>query len=314
VRDLFRVDDPKADLSYLHTRTPRHEGAERSRNNCDELWRQFEPYAGEHFLAEFPYRFHQRWFEMYLAVALLRAGLDIHCPDGGAPDVQVRRPGARTLWIEATAPTGGDDSNPDRVGPIPLPEPGGPPVAGYVPTGRITMRVSGAFHEKSKQLKRYRESGVVGPEDETLIAINVALVPHGAYDAEEYGLAAIFGFGPRQAIINRETGAATDLGRAFRSELQRNSGNAVDVAPFMHPGLSYVSAALISGADAANCPALLGHDFVLFANPHGTPVYSQNQIPVGREWRYEIEGEGRDRLAEMVEHSKEAPKMRPRPQ
>jgi hypothetical protein len=112
VRDLFAVDDPRADLSYINTRAAPHEGAARSRANCDDLWRDFEPYASEHFLAEFPYRFHQRWFEMYLAVALLRGGLQIQCPTGSAPDVRVQYADGRVLWLEAVAPTGGDESNP----------------------------------------------------------------------------------------------------------------------------------------------------------------------------------------------------------
>ncbi len=305
MRPLFEVDDPRADPAYLNTRLPRHRGAQRARNCCDELWREFEPYAGAHFLAEFPYRFHQRWFEMYLAVALLRTGLDIRCPEGGAPDVRVQYRDGRVLWLEATAPTGGDESNPDHVAPFRR-QPGETSAGGYVPTDRVTMRVSGALHEKANKLRLYRERGIIAPEDEAIIAINVNLIPHGFFDAERYGLGATYGVGPQYVVIDRETGEPVRSGYQHRPELLRSSGSSVDVAPFLHPEFAHVAGALISGADAANCPMPLGLDFMLLPNPNALPRYSERQLPIGREWRFERDGEGY-RLAEIVEHSKPMP-------
>src|ERR1700678_3823768 len=115
VLNLFETDDPAADSAYSNVRAPRGEGAAVARANCDELWRDFAPYASEHFRGEFRRHFHQRWFEMYLAVGLLRAGLDIECPSEGAPDVRVQHRDGRVLWLEAVAPTGGEEGNLDRV-------------------------------------------------------------------------------------------------------------------------------------------------------------------------------------------------------
>jgi hypothetical protein len=69
MKELFSNSDPAADAWYRATARPEHRGSQRSRQNCDDLWPDFEPLASSHFLAEFPYRFHQRWFEMYLTVA-----------------------------------------------------------------------------------------------------------------------------------------------------------------------------------------------------------------------------------------------------
>jgi hypothetical protein len=305
MRNLFAVDDPRADLSYISTRDPRHEGARRSRANCELLWRDFEGYAGPHFLEEFPFRFHQRWFEMYLAVTLLRAGLEIRCPDGGAPDVRVQHRDGRVLWIEATAPTGGVESNPDYVAHPPARQPGDPPAAYTVPIDRVTMRVSGALHAKAVQLRGYRERSIIGPEDEALVAINVNLIPHGVYDAERYGLGATYGLGPQYIVIDRATGKAVDGGFEYRPELLRSSGNAVDVAPFLGAGFEHVTGALVSGTNSANCPESLGLDFMLFPNPRAAPVYTERQIAVGREWRLAPDGEGY-RVVEIIEHSKAA--------
>jgi hypothetical protein len=301
-RDLFRNDDPHADLSYLNVRASRHRGAERARHNCDELWRDFEPYASSHFLDEFPYRFHQRWFEMYLTVALLRAGLKLECPAGAAPDVRIRYPDGRVLWLEAIAPTGGDESNPDRVEHF-RPAPGEKFAAGYVPRDRVTMRVSSALHTKADKLRTYRDRAIIGPNDQAVIAINVRDIPHGVFDAETYGLGATYGVGSQYIVIDRGTGEPVDSGYQHRPQLLRTKGASVDVAPFLHEGLAHVAGALISSADAANCPAPLGLDFMLLPNPYAAPPYTERQLPVGREWRLERDGD-LFRIAEVIEHSK----------
>lgn len=304
MRDLFAIDDPRADLSYVNTRAPRHHGAERARGNCDDLWRDFEPYASAHFLAEFPYQFHQRWFEMYVAVTLLRAGLRISCPDRGAPDVRVHHPDGLALWIEATAPTGGNESNPDRVVEPPWPKPGAGAVARYVPREAVTMRVSGAVHTKAAKLRGYRERGIIQPEDQAVVAINVSQIPHGSLDAESYALGATYGVGPQYVVVDHDTAKAVDSGFQHRPQLLRRSGSPIDAAPFLATGFDHVTGALISAANAANCPAQLGLDFMMLPNPYAAPAYIAGQIPVGREWRLVREGDVF--RVEIIEHQKRA--------
>lgn len=306
MRNLFEIDDSKADLSYINTRVPRHRGAQLARNNCDELWREFEPYASDHFLAEFPYRFHQRWFEMYLTVALLRAGLEVECLERGAPDVRIRHRDGRVLWIEATAPTGGEESNPDHVA-YPKAAPGETSVAGYVPRDRVTMRVSGALHEKAEKLRVYRERGVIAPDDQALVAINVSLIPHGFYDAETYGLAATYGVGAQYVVIDRQARQPVDSGYHHTPKLLRGSGSPVDAAPFLHDGFPHVAGALISSTNAANCPMPLGLDFMLFPNPYAVPAYVERQLSIGREWLLARTEQKGYQIVEVVEHSKPAP-------
>lgn len=300
MRDLFLIDDPRADESYVNVRAPRHRGAQRARNCCDELWREFEPYASEHFLAEFPYRFHQRWFEMYLTVALLRADLEVECRETGAPDMRVRCRDGRVVWVEATAPTGGAESNPDRVVPF-LCEPGQTVAGGYVPRDLVTMRISSALHAKADKVRTYRERGIIAPDDQAVVAINVRDIPHAVYDAETYGLGAAYGIGPQYVVIDRETCRPVDSGYEQRQQLLRSSGSLVDAAPFLHEGFVHVAAALISCADAANCPDPIGLDLMLLPNPNALPPYVEGQLPFGREWRLERHGETYQ-VAQVIEH------------
>jgi hypothetical protein len=300
--ELFACDDPKADLAYLNMRAPKREGAARARANCDELWRDFEPFASAHFLAEFPFRFHQRWFEMYLAVALLQAGLEISCPKGNAPDVRVQLRDGRALWLEAIAPTGGETGNPDRIVYPPKRQPGEPAVAYRVPIDQVTLRVSGALHDKAKKIKTYRDRAIIAHDEQALIAINVNRIPHGLYDAERYALGATYGVGPLTVTFDRGTAKVVESGYTHQAELLRSSGNSVDTAPFLHPGLEHVTGALVSSVDAANCPRPLGLDFMLLPNPEGAPAYSELQLAIGREWRLHRERDAY-RL-EVIEHSR----------
>jgi hypothetical protein len=301
--DLFAIDDPTADPSYRNIRSPRGEGAAVARANCDDLWRDFAPYASDHFCGEFRRQFHQRWFEMYVAVALLRSGLKIECPPGAAPDIRVQRSDGGVLWLEAIAPTGGSESNPDR-GVQPIAAPGESSMAYYVPTEQVALRICGALREKAAKHMTYRNRGIISPEHQAIVAINVHGIPHAAYHAERLGLAATYGVGPQYVAIDRTTLEITESGFQHRAVLVRNSGSPVDAAPFLHSGFEHVSGALIAGTDAANCPYPPGYDFMLLPNPNAAPMYTERQLPVGREWRLGPLNTGGYQIIEVVEHSR----------
>ena len=303
---LFAIDDANADDAYKNIRVPKGEGAAVARSNCDELWRDFAPYASEHFRVEIRRHFHQRWFEMYLAVSMLRAGLAIECPPKNAPDVRVQHRDGRVLWLEAIAPTGGVESNPDRVV-QPRAAPGESSVAYYVPRERIAIRICGALREKAARLSEYRQQGVIAPEHQAVVAINVRGIPDAAYEAEQLGPAAIYGLGPQFMTFDRATLEVVHSGFQHRPALLRSSGNPVDAEPFLHSGLEHVAGALFSGADAANHPYPPGHDFMLFPNPKAAPLYTERQLPIGREWRLAPLAEGGYQTIEVIEHSKRIP-------
>jgi hypothetical protein len=241
---------------------------------------------------------------MYLAVTLLRAGLEIRCLDEGAPDIRVQLPDGRVLWLEATAPTGGEESR-DRVAHPPRPGPAGPGVAYDVPTERMILRVSGALHTKAGKLRTYREQGVIAPEDQALVAISVRDIPHGISNFETIGLGAVYGVGPQYVTFDPATLDVVDSGAQRRPQILRSSGSLVDTEPFVHAGFEHVTGALISVADSANCPDPLGLDFRLFPNPNAVPAYTEGQLLVGHEWRLRPTDE-KDvyQLLGVLEHSK----------
>lgn len=75
----------------------------KARAHCEDLWIDFQEFADPNFRAEFAYRTHERWFEMYLTVSLIRAGHKVICRKPG-PDILLKEDGRR-IWIEATCAT-----------------------------------------------------------------------------------------------------------------------------------------------------------------------------------------------------------------
>jgi hypothetical protein len=106
------------------------------RDFVNSLWERYKLYADPHFLKDARDHFLERFWEMYLAVALLHRGFTLHRTGGESPEFFVEFDGHR-IWLEATAPspgTGNDKVPEIRFG-----------VAGEVPTEKILLRFTNAL-------------------------------------------------------------------------------------------------------------------------------------------------------------------------
>ena len=99
--DSFFLPGPAPDLGYSNTRD--HPRGSDSRAFCDALWRRYSPLADPHFREDARSQFLQRFWEMYLAVALLERGLSVKRHGKEGPEFFVPL-GTRRVWIEAVAP------------------------------------------------------------------------------------------------------------------------------------------------------------------------------------------------------------------
>src|SRR3954469_17862188 len=98
-------DRPRGeDITYTNVRDDAR-GRE-MRTFAEELWARYAHLADPHFLDEFPNRFHQRFWEMYLAVALMDLGYSVTKESGKGLEYFVEVEG-RKVWFEAIAPTAG---------------------------------------------------------------------------------------------------------------------------------------------------------------------------------------------------------------
>ena len=250
-----------------------------ARAHCEDLWTDFQEFADPNFRDEFVCRTHERWFEMYITVSLIRAGHKVTCRKPG-PDILLKEDGRR-IWIEATCATRGQPGRPDSV---PCKETGG---IHREPTDQYVLRVRNALDEKQRKYQRYMQSGIVTNNDLTVVAINVYLVDGlGPYIGWHF-LRSLYGVGDRTIHIGRYSGKVIGTDNLSIDVIKKTSGADVDVRPFVGENTRHVSAVLGSCADVANRPKKLGDDFVLYPNLTAGSLWPAHLLLVGREWCFD---------------------------
>lgn len=268
--DLFEQLPDGADLTYINLRAASTDNARLCRDFCQRLWARFERYADDGFVQDFPVHVHQRFWEMYLTVAMLDAGYAVTAAKPG-PDICVRHRGQR-VWIEAVAATAGDPSHPDSV-PAYEPPREGEIISGFVPQDQIVLRCTAAIAQKYPlQFRKHVEAGIIGPEDRYVVAVNLAQayywMDHGT---PPYILRAVLGLGHHFATIDRNTGKVARTGITYRAEIPKTRGRPVDANLFLSDESSRLSAVICSFANVAlpvNMPdGRFGQDFLLVDNP-----------------------------------------------
>lgn len=208
---------------------------------------------------------------MYVAVSLLRAGLDVRCPSPPGPDVLVSLNGRR-LWIEATCPTGGAPGLPDSVEQPRATCAGEPPEVYSVPHDRISLRIRGALQTKQAAFRRYIEQDIVQACDALVVAINVHAIPHAWPDMDDMMVRALYGVGHRVLVIDRDTRQIVDRRREQLVSIARQpTEEPVGMLPLVDGTMPHISAVLGSTEDAVNRPRRLGDWFVLYPNAEEVP-------------------------------------------
>jgi hypothetical protein len=263
--NLFTSGDA-TDLWYRNLRDSPNPRSMGCRALCESLWADYEPHADNHFLVEIRRDFHARFWEMYLAVTMLRLGYEIQCPKPG-PDVGILFEGRR-IWFEATAPKPGADNSPDRVPDMVMGQ------VNWVPNEQIVLRYLSAIREKlATQYPRWIERGVVTPQDAFVVAINPKLIGHEIVDTiPPRILQAAFPIGAPSVTLDGRTGEKLGEGYQYRISIEKASGAKVPTAAFLDAANSALSGLLCSRVDAGNQPVQLGENFQLVPNPMATTL------------------------------------------
>ena len=280
--DLFSALPSNSCLPYRLVRAAGEKRLAVAREHCEDLWRTFKPHATDHFLSEFPLHFHERWFEMYLTVSLIRRGFVVQCPkrDEG-PDVLVTSCQQR-IWIEAVCATSGQPGAPDSV-----PE----PIDGKcmpVPVDQYVLRIRTSLQYKAGRFSEYIQKGIVRPYDAVLVALNVFLAGLSPIDMIECMPRALYGIGNQILEYNKRTGEQMGSRREAISEIRKKSSGAqVGIQPFVDGSMPHISATLASWANAVCLPSRLGDDWVLYPNLASTRPWPKGAVPLGEEWSYD---------------------------
>ena len=276
--ELFAHSDNEGCLAYRKVREAADEPCERVRAQCEDLWCDFAEHADEHFLEEFARNFHQRWFEMYLTVSLIRAGLEVKCSKPG-PDVLVSVDGRR-IWLKAVCMTAGEAGKPDSVPELKFGTVQKLPIRQYV------MRIRNSLDAKAEKFKKYIQDGTVDPCDATVIAVNSGQITFLSADLVECMMRSLYGVGDMVIKIDRNSRRIVDAEHESIQMISKASGAEIGVQPFADGSMKHVSCALASGANAFTVPSTLGGDYVLYPNLSCTTPWARNLLPVAEEWSF----------------------------
>jgi hypothetical protein len=273
------------DEMYNHLKNPEPGASEylvRGQEFAKQLWARTREYLDRDLPEKAALHFHQAFWEMYLAAALLDLGLPLvprsqRKKAGLGPDLQI----APNIWIEAIAVTAG--SGPDAV-----------PVYNDskvhdVPEVPLRLRIVSGVCEKRNKFKTYLEKGIVAPSDICVVAINTAMLPiYGDFFPPRV-VRALMEFGWPQVTIDLQSRSVVERGHSHEPNVKKLSGNAVEQGLFRNGSCGCLSACVWSAASYASAGYPPGHDFVVVHNPTAAAPLTRELINCGDEcW---IDGE-----------------------
>ena len=259
----FFTPGPCGDQDYEQVRDLPQ--ARECRRLVEELWQDYAPYSDPNCLSDARNHFHQRFWEMYLCVTMLKRGFVIEQAGGEGPEFSTTI-GERKVWFEAIAPLVG--SGPDRVLKLemgklnwPSPEP-------------VLMRYTAALSEKLRKYQECRAKGIVSERDGYVVAINANKIPNACFvsllSLLPYYVQAFLPFGTYTVTINPRTSEKVDEHYQYRNEVKKQSGSAVSTQPFLDPAYVGISAVIHSISNVAGYACSTkkwGDDFEVLHNP-----------------------------------------------
>lgn len=246
------------DIAYRNLRDSKH--CVEWKAFCERLWQRYAPYADPHFLHEIKIQFHQRFWEMYLAVTFLDRGYELHRHKRGGPEFGIDVNGKR-YWFDAVAPTGGH--GPDAVPQLEH----GRLEASRVPQEQIILRITGSLAAKRAKWQQDIKQGRVSANDGFVIAINDRGIRWAWLGGEmPYVVKGLYGFGNLAVSFDRATMEIIESSHEHRPKIAKAAGTQISSQPFTAHECPEVSAVLYSSVDAANFPGVLGADFMILHN------------------------------------------------
>jgi hypothetical protein len=256
-----------------------------ARDYVETLWAMYEEHADKGFAQKLASKFHNHFWEMYLACALKSAGMDLlpkKRTEG--PDIGIRGIGSSRIWVEAIAVGPGEGV--DRV-PSPDPE---DEKCFLVPEHKIVQRYTAALESKYERYCSYRDKGIIAESEPYVVAVNGRKAHWFSADDEiPYLVQAVLPIGLPVHWVNLDDPKNSGSGYDHRSVIKRASGSSVPTDTFLQPGHEGLSGMLGSGVGIGTYPPEMGADFVFVHNS-----LARNKLPAGwlnRGREYRVEGD-----------------------
>jgi hypothetical protein len=277
VNSLFNHKDNVGHPVYINTRNGTCEASIRARKEADQLWQIFSSYADNHFHKQFPISPDERYWEMYLGCSLLNRGFKIQSNDYG-PDFCFDL-GGQKVWVEAVAPSAGEEGKPDRVPDLEF------GVAQKSPRDQIIMRYASGFKEKSDKFLSYMKAGLVADDDIKIIALSSSRIRgwgHG--DTQPYILSALYPVGRPYVTIDTKTLKTVGQGNEFQPNVTKKNESEISTMPFLSSEFSHISGLIYGEKDIGNPVKFMGCDLVLIHNLRAVVPISTGLIRLNTEY------------------------------
>lgn len=280
---LFDLDDAKFNQGYRNLRSAlAGSTSAQIREGLEDLWRRYEPYADTNFCSEFAAQPEPRFWEMYLSVCLLasrnklrpRAELPAADRDEG-PDICISK-GRRKIWIEAMAPSPGDDTNLDKVPDLFLNAGDG---LQDMPERHIELRIMGALWTKLQAFQRYRQKGIIADNDSCIVAVSAAqFALEAAGEGLSHAVKAVYPFGEEFVELSARRSEVARLGHRYSEHIKRANEKAEPIlrTAFQDQRFADISGLIWSRRSTGN-----------FLGQADDLVYVHNQVarkPIPRKW------------------------------
>ncbi|CAK8722226.1 MAG: hypothetical protein CDV28_11639 [Candidatus Electronema aureum] len=232
-----------------------------------KLWQDSGKFLDPKFPDKLASRFHQHFWELYLAATLHDVGFPlVEQKKEEGPDILLCN-NSQCVWVEAIAVTAGDgnDAVPANVC----------GQASPVPDEQIRLRLTSAFKEKFEKYQKYITNGIVSDNDQFIIAINAAIVPSARLERElPFIVRCLLPFGHELLEINQQTMKAVNRTHTYQGEINKKSGTKIPVTIFQQEKYEGISAVIYSCSDVSYNNVILGDDIVVVHNP-----LARNQLP-----------------------------------
>lgn len=273
---IFDIDGDGLDIGYVNIKAGLAAPEREMRDLIESLWAEYEPYADCDFCEGFAQDVDGRFWEMLLGVTLLHSGHQLlhrseRSTDGGQPDLCVVEEDRRT-WIEAIAPTKGEEGSDQVPDILPINEGGG---VVPVPLRETQLRTTSAFWTKSQRVQAYLEEGVIGPSDRRIIAISASRFAAVATEDPPLIMSSLFPIGAAFVRVDRNSGNVIEEGYNYAPTIERLGGEIPRTA-FSGPEFSHVSGVLWSRIGLGNLSRQV-RPLTMVHNPY-------TEVPIDQGW------------------------------
>ncbi|SRR6266511_2822640 len=260
-------------------------GDSEARLFVENLWTRYMEHADKDFAKKIAARFHDHFWEMYLACTLKDDGKYLlPKTKWKGPDIEIKSADFSRIWVEAVAASPGTGE--DR---IPLPKLDDK-MWFRVPEDRIVLRYTTAIDAKYQKYMHYTDSekgNVIEKSEPYVIAVNGSKVPY-AWDWDDeipYIVQAVLPFGSPTVEINWDTPEKTTSGYEDRPEIKNVKGEGIPTNIFLRKEYEGISGVIFSRVGIHQFRNKMGKDFIFVHNPLALNRLPEGWLRMGREYR-----------------------------